>query len=114
MMRCHDSARQSSDADMAAAKSARSDAACTCADIGTFGGFGRRFLSPTRTARDAAGHRDNADAIPGQYLHCCCDQTFVPVTDHLPPSMKIALPLKIIIADICLLVRVRVMAIRFR
>jgi len=46
----------------------------------------------------------------------------VVVTRHLspslticpPPSMKIALPLKIIIADICLLVRVRVMAIRFR
>jgi len=45
----------------------------------------------------------------------------VVVTRHLspslticPPSMKIVLPLKIIIADICLLVRVRVMAIRFR
>ena len=69
VMHCHDDSCQSSVAKIVA-KSARSDAACTCVDVDTLSGFGRRFLSPVRTACDAAGRRDTSDAVPGQHLRC--------------------------------------------
>jgi len=71
VMHCHDNAHQSSVAEIVA-KSARSDAACTCADVDTLSAFGRRFLSPARTASHAAGYQEAADAVSGYYL-CCKD-----------------------------------------
>jgi len=64
MMHCHDNARSSSVAEIVA-KSAKSSSACTCVDVDILGGFGRRFLSPTRTAYHAASHLDTAEAVPG-------------------------------------------------